>query len=350
MKTILVILFFMCAFSAKADTTICGRTYKDTTPITRSNQNNFTIRGYRIKNATGNAIQITNCNNVIIEDNIVDGCSNNGIVIIGSSTGCRVRFNLVMNTGGRGIYPIQTPNGGNSVEQNYLQNINSAAFVGAIQLNEAGPGNSVTGNYLFHDDALSDGGDIINLYQTAGTSGAHNTVANNYVEGTNGEPSSAGIQIDEDCHWVDVLDNVVNSPGGKGIAVNGSSDILVDGNKAFTICRDGITNVGYVTGPVSGFGCTNITLSNNLGYWFCGRSGICMGALQTCADNIETGSFFDTGGGCTAPTLISNDFSDDTLGSNVAPPSQAQTAYDYWFGCVSTSSGQGIILSPPTIK
>lgn len=242
--------------------------YTKSAVIQHVNKSNFVIEGLEITNGGTNLIILYSCENVIIRNNkfassptrlaiYLDNCKNITIVdntfenvqsglIAHNSQSIKFEYNDVTNIVGN------LKGGGNG---------NMVLFDKV-----SGTGNSVSYNVCENFSGQSSTEDIINLYQSHGTSGSPIMVKGNWLRG--GGPSSSGGGIilgDVGGSYQIAEDNIVVDPGQYGISIAGGHNNTLRNNKIYG-SRKSYNNVGlYAVNWYEEQGQSHsITVANNI--------------------------------------------------------------------------------------
>ena len=249
-------------------------TYKKSGPIEYGNKKNIIIEGLDFSDLDGRAITLWNCENVIIrnckfknintsaaiyadksKDILVTDCTFENVhrgFIAGNCTGkIRFDYNDVKNI-------LGTLKGG-------------VAFSQAVQFQRCtGAENSISYNSIENIAGQSSPEDIINIYQSSGTSSSPIRVSNNWIRGGGPSASGGGILLaDWGGSYQIAENNIIVNPGQYGMGIGGGSNITLRNNKIYAK-KQSFTNVGMSicnwnekdTGKSY-----NITLENNEINW-----------------------------------------------------------------------------------
>jgi len=243
--------------------------YTKSAPIRYENKSNFVIEGLEISNTTEHAIALYNCSNVVIKNNrfanldqtrgiYLYGCTN---VTVIDNTFENIHTGLLASTS-KGI----------KFEYNDVKNVlgnlkGGSKFAQMVQFNTvSGAGNSISYNVNENIEGQSAPEDIINLYNSNGTSDSPIRVVGNWIRGGGPSASGGGILLgDYDGTYQLAENNILVNPGQYGIGVGGGNDIALKNNKVYAK-KQSFTNVGiaacnwYAENAGPSF---NITIANN---------------------------------------------------------------------------------------
>ena len=248
--------------------------YKKSGPIEHGNKKNIVIEGLDFSDLDGRAITLWNCENVIIrnckfknintsaaiyadksKDVLITDCTFENVhrgFIAGSCTGkIRFDYNDVKNI-------LGTLKGGE-------------AFSQAVQFQRCtGADNSISYNSIENIAGQSSPEDIINIYQSSGTSNSPIRVSNNWIRGGGPSASGGGILLaDWGGSYQTAENNILVNPGQYGMGIGGGSNITLSNNKIYAK-KQSFTNVGISicnwTEKDTGKS-YNITLENNEVNW-----------------------------------------------------------------------------------
>jgi len=214
--------------------TFCGP-FEISEPVILSRMDNITISGLEITTATasGHCIQISDCNNIIIENCKLGSVIGSGIHIL-KSTNVTVRNCSISNVQ-RGVYALESS--GISVTNNDVINVIGPANPGGqmAQFDKVtGTGNEVNFNVAENFLGESDTEDIINMFKTTGTVDDPVQIKGNWIRGGGPSDSGGGILVgDGGGSYFVVEDNILVDPGQYGIAVPGGTNVQVLRNKIY---------------------------------------------------------------------------------------------------------------------
>ncbi|WP_405247868.1 right-handed parallel beta-helix repeat-containing protein [Cellulophaga sp. Asnod2-G02] len=243
----------------------CGP-YTDSEPLILNGLKDVTISGLKIINIKGNAIKISNCENLIIEKCFISNATGNGIAISGSSKNITVR-NIRMDSVSTGVYAQDSQ--GIVVENIEVKNVLGPFPRGQlVQFNQvSGKGNKINYNILENIVGKSYGEDSINLFNSHGTIDSPIEVFGNWIRGKSPSLSGGGIMTgDSGGSYIWVKDNVIVDPGGYGIGIAGGTNITIENNYVCAKNKDGKWSPIFVANW-SGSSCSDNTIKNNIVSW-----------------------------------------------------------------------------------
>ncbi len=246
-------------------------TYTKSSPIKYDGKSNIIIEGVEIFGDGVDAINLTNCDNVIIKNSKLrssNSSSKRGVylyncknVTIMDCTFENVRSGLVASTS-QGI----------KFEYNDVTNVvgtlyssgDNGSMVQFIKV--SGAGNSISYNACENFAGKSAPEDLVNIFSSNGTSSSPILVKGNYIRGGGPSNSGGGINLgDLGGSYQIAEDNILVDSGQYGIAISGGNNMTLRNNKVYGK-RQSFTNVGMIVtnwyeneaGPSF-----NITSSNN---------------------------------------------------------------------------------------
>src|SRR5687768_1325871 len=196
-------------------------------------QSNLIIENLSFKNPLGDIIQIFNSNNITIR-NCYFGASLGEAISIEGSSNITIE-NCFFSNNRTGVYAVSSS--GIKVNNNQFINVHGPFPRGQyVQFNGvSGVGNSVIGNKgeCFKGESYPE--DLVNMFNSSGTSGSPITISGNQFRG--GGPSLSGGGIlggDYGGNWVRVENNLLVDPGNYGIAAAGGNNITLNANKVYS--------------------------------------------------------------------------------------------------------------------
>ena len=224
-------------------------------------QSNLIIENLSFKNPLGDIIQIFNSNNITIR-NCYFGASLGEAVSIEGSSNITIE-NCFFSNNRTGVYAVSSS--GIKVNNNQFINVHGPFPRGQyVQFNGvSGAGNSVTGNKgeCFKGESYPE--DLVNMFNSSGTSGSPINISGNQFRG--GGPSLSGGGIlggDYGGNWVRVENNLLVDPGNYGIAAAGGNNITLNANKVYSTWHS-YNNAGLIVWAQGGAACSNITVTRN---------------------------------------------------------------------------------------
>jgi parallel beta-helix repeat protein len=264
---------------------VTGPTYSSGFSI--DGQSNVVVNATNFTNPSGACLTITNSSNVTVTGASFINCYGPGIDVE-NSTNITIEHNYFENIN-HGVFAL----GGSSivVDYNNFKNLvfytdNSPHFVIFDQVN--GGVNDISFNRGINVQGQSSPEDLINMYQSSGTSANPIMIQGNCFEG--GGPSTSGGGIlagDSAGSFIVVQNNTLVNAGQYGIAVSVGSNNQILNNTIFAQ-QEPWTNVGMYCNH----GDSNVFSGNQVDYT--NSSG-------------QANPWW--GGGCSNTTLSSNDFS-----------------------------------------
>jgi hypothetical protein len=205
------------------------------------NSTNITIRNAHIAHCHGVAVAIYKTDSITVQNSRIEDA--NGGVYAAYSSGVRVVDNRFKNFDSRRDDSAR----GQFVQFNHI----------------TGSHNVISGNVGVDEPGKSYSNDLINVYQSSGTSASPIVIADNCLQGGGPINSGCGILVgDYGGANISVLHNTLVNPGACGIGVAGGRDIGVHGNRIFG-ARQNFTNVGLYVWAQANTPCSDITVSNN---------------------------------------------------------------------------------------
>jgi hypothetical protein len=235
-------------------------------PISILGQTNVIITGLYITNAAGPGITIQACQNVRVVNCLLGPCQGEAIHVEASDT--------VELTGNRfervasGVYALNS--GHIKVADNACLNVQGPFPRGQMaQFDKVnGPGNSINSNFCQNVLGLNNPEDVINLFQSNGTTNDPIQVIGNQIRG--GGPSNSGggiIAGDGGGSYILVRENILVNPGQYGIAIASGDHIQILSNKIFGR-QQPFTNVGLYVWNQYSPPCNSHVVSGNKVRWF----------------------------------------------------------------------------------
>src|SRR5882757_6601677 len=237
-------------------------------PQTYLSQSNFSITNLRINTPSGACLTLSNCHHVAIS-NCIFGPSPSGLGIDLENCSDILITNCAFINNIGGVYA----NNSSTIKVNNNQFSNIAANHGSrgqfVQFNQVtGAGNEIKDNVGENAYGIGDPGDLINIYNSFGTSTSPIVISGNKLRNGSNNNTTGGILVgDQGGSYITVQNNTLVNSGHFGIGVAGGSYIKVLNNNIYIRPLDipgyyanvsGVYVWGQGPGP-----CSNIDLEGN---------------------------------------------------------------------------------------
>src|ERR1035437_2217979 len=260
LQLIVVFLFAIQHFSFAQGTGYCG-TYTISSPIVWNGKHDTIISGLQITNSNGNCIQLSSCNNIIIQNCKLGPSLGEGVNLY-NCTNINIT-NCSMDSVETGVY-AQLCQGVN-VTYNDVKNVQGPLPRGQmVQFNDvSGTGNRINYNVVENILGQSYPEDEINLYMSNGTVADPIQIIGNWIRGGGPSTSGGGIMCgDNGGSYFLVQNNILVNPGQYGIAIASGTNLIINNNKVFAK-KQSFTNVGLYVWNQYSTNCNTNTVSNN---------------------------------------------------------------------------------------
>lgn len=236
---------------------------------TISGQNNVTIDGQTFSDGSGNCLDIINSSNITVTNSTFENCAGEAITVSGTGSTITITGNTFTNVRS-GLYV----NGftGNAIVFNSNRCTNMIGPVArgqCVQFNGvSGTGHRIQNNRSISFRNTTDRPeDHINMFNSGGAVGDYIQITGNIIEG--GGPATSGCGIlagDFGGSYINIENNFLLNTGGCGIGVAGGSYIVVNNNRVYGRRTD-VSNIG-ISSYASTVACSDITVTNNLVWWY----------------------------------------------------------------------------------
>lgn len=261
------IVFFLWLLTHSAFTqTIDLSALEPELPTSYYNQDNLIIEGKSFTNLdaalqSGDNLHLYGCNNVVIR-NCYFGTSF-GEAISMEHVNNIIIENCFFANNRTGVYALESS--GIKIRNNQFINVHGPFPRGQyVQFNKClGEGNEVVNNVgeCFAGESYPE--DLVNMYQTNGTTASYIQIAGNVFRGGGPSGSGGGIMTgDWGGSYVKVDNNRVLNAGQYGIAVAGGHYIELTNNIAYNEYRPW-NNIGMYVWAQAGAACSDILVANN---------------------------------------------------------------------------------------
>lgn len=218
--------------------------------VSYTGKSNIVIEGLEISNVSGSAITISNCENVIIRYNKISQVGLKPAVYVYNSKNVTIIDNSFENVQS-GL--VASKSQGIKFEYNDVLNVLGSLKGGSnigvlVQFIEVtGAGNSISFNANENLPGQSSTEDIINLFNSNGTSQSPILVKGNWIRGGGPSTSGGGINLgDYGGSYQIAENNILVDPGQYGLGISGGDNMTLRNNKVYAR-RNNFTNVGITT-------------------------------------------------------------------------------------------------------
>lgn len=215
--------------------------------LSYTGKSNLVIEGLEISNVGGPAIAIYNCDNVIIRNNRITQVGLKPAIYVYNSKNVTIIDNSFENVQS-GL--VASKSQGIKFEYNDVMNIlgslRGGSKIGVMaQFNEvSGANNSISYNVNDNMPGQSSTEDIVNIYNSNGTSQSPIMVKGNWIRGGGPSTSGGGINLgDLGGSYQIAENNILVDPGQYGIGISGGNNMTLRNNKVYGR-RNSFTNVG----------------------------------------------------------------------------------------------------------